>query len=83
MLDQVLQFFEIVPDFDLDIMQPGQTLTQVTTRALEGLGGVLRPQSGTTAVRHRHERGVPVPRARRHRLARARPEGTRPDPTPG
>jgi UDP-N-acetylglucosamine 2-epimerase (non-hydrolysing) len=42
MLDQVLQFFGITPDFDLDIMQSGQTLTQVTTRALDGLDGVLR-----------------------------------------
>ena len=42
MLDQVLQFFGITPDFDLDIMQTGQTLTQVTTRALDGLDGVLR-----------------------------------------
>jgi UDP-N-acetylglucosamine 2-epimerase (non-hydrolysing) len=41
MLDQVLQAFDIVPDYDLDIMQQGQTLTQVTTRALEGLEAVL------------------------------------------
>ncbi|HEY3283600.1 MAG TPA: UDP-N-acetylglucosamine 2-epimerase (non-hydrolyzing) [Armatimonadota bacterium] len=37
MLDQVCRVFDIKPDFDLDIMQVGQTLTQVTTRALEGL----------------------------------------------
>lgn len=41
MLDQVLQAFSIQPDFDLNIMQSGQTLTQVTTRALEGLEKVL------------------------------------------
>lgn len=41
MLDQVLQAFGITPDYDLDIMQAGQTLTQVTTRALEGLEKVL------------------------------------------
>lgn len=41
MLDQVLEAFHITPDYDLDIMQTGQTLTQVTTRALEGLEGVL------------------------------------------
>jgi UDP-N-acetylglucosamine 2-epimerase (non-hydrolysing) len=41
MLDQVLQAFDIVPEYDLDIMQQGQTLTQVTTRALEGLEKVL------------------------------------------
>jgi len=41
MLDQVLKAFSIVPDFDLDIMQSGQTLTQVTTRALDGLEKIL------------------------------------------
>ncbi|MDQ3815217.1 MAG: UDP-N-acetylglucosamine 2-epimerase (non-hydrolyzing), partial [Armatimonadota bacterium] len=41
MLDQVLEFFEITPDFDLDIMQTGQTLTQITTRALGGIDRVL------------------------------------------
>jgi UDP-N-acetylglucosamine 2-epimerase (non-hydrolysing) len=58
MLDQVLQAFQITPDFDLDIMQAGQTLTQVTTRALQGLETVLtgnRPdivlaQGDTTTV---------------------------------
>ena len=33
MLDQVLQLFRIVPDHDLDIMKPGQTLTDITARA--------------------------------------------------
>ena len=41
MLDQVLELFQITPDYDLDIMQKKQTLTQITTRALEGLGEVL------------------------------------------
>ncbi len=36
MLDQVLQLFEIVPDFDLDIMKPGQSLEQVTTNIFLG-----------------------------------------------
>jgi UDP-N-acetylglucosamine 2-epimerase (non-hydrolysing) len=40
-LDQVLEAFHITPDYDLNIMQTGQTLTQVTTRALEGLEKVL------------------------------------------
>jgi len=40
MLDQVLELFRITPDYDLDIMQEKQTLTQITTRALEGLGEV-------------------------------------------
>lgn len=41
-LDQVLRVFEITPDHDLAIMQHGQTLTQITTRALEGLDADLR-----------------------------------------
>ena len=41
MLDQVLELFEIMPDFDLNIIAPRQTLTDVTTRALGGLSPVL------------------------------------------
>ena len=41
MLDQVLELFEIVPDFDLDIMISGQTLSDVTTAILLGLKPVL------------------------------------------
>ena len=42
MLDGVLDCFSIRPDYDLDIMQSGQTLSDITSRVLEGLGGVLR-----------------------------------------
>lgn len=38
MLDQVLQAFEIVPDVDLNLMQPNQTLSGLTARAIESLG---------------------------------------------
>ena len=41
MLDQVLQLFQIVPDTDLDIMTPGQDLTAVTCRVLNGLRDVM------------------------------------------
>ena len=41
MLDQVLEAFSIVPDYDLDIMQPGQTLSALTGRILIGLEPVL------------------------------------------
>ncbi len=37
MLDQVLEIFDITPDYDLNIMQSGQTLTGITARAIEGL----------------------------------------------
>jgi UDP-N-acetylglucosamine 2-epimerase (non-hydrolysing) len=40
-LDQVLQLFDICPEYDLDIMRSGQTLTDVTVGALGGLGLVL------------------------------------------
>ena len=41
MLDQVLELFEIEPDFDLNIMKAGQTLNDVTTSVLVGLKPVL------------------------------------------
>lgn len=41
MLDQVLNLFEISPDYDLDLMKPGQGLFEVTTGALLGLKDVL------------------------------------------
>jgi UDP-N-acetylglucosamine 2-epimerase (non-hydrolysing) len=58
MLDQVNEVFGITPDFDLDIHQPGQTLTSITTRALAGVQQLLaehRPdavvvQGDTTTV---------------------------------
>lgn len=42
MLDQVLAVFDITPDYDLDIMQPGQDLTDVTSRILLGMRGILQ-----------------------------------------
>ncbi len=42
MLDQVLETFKITPDYDLDIMKQGQTLCDITTRALLGLDGVIK-----------------------------------------
>lgn len=37
MLDQVLTLFSIVPDYDLNIMKPGQGLTEITCRILQEL----------------------------------------------
>lgn len=42
MLDQVLQLFEIVPEYDLNIMKPNQDLYDITARILLGMRGVLR-----------------------------------------
>ena len=41
MLDQVLAMADIVPDHDLGVMQPGQSLDALTARLLEGIGKVL------------------------------------------
>ena len=41
MLDQVLELFEITPDYDLNLMKPGQDLTDVTCGILQGLKPVL------------------------------------------
>lgn len=42
MLDQVLDIFEITPDYDLNIMKDRQTLVDVTTKGLEGLDKVMK-----------------------------------------
>ena len=41
MLDQVLDFFEITPDFDLDVMKPNQNLYSLTATIIEGMKDVL------------------------------------------
>ena len=58
MLDQVLTLFDIQPDYDLDLMQPGQSLTALTTRVLHGMENVLaeeKPDLGFRAWRHHHK----------------------------
>jgi UDP-N-acetylglucosamine 2-epimerase (non-hydrolysing) len=42
MLDQVLDLFDILPHYDLDIMKAGQTLSEITCRALMGLEEVIK-----------------------------------------
>ena len=42
MLDQVLKIFEVIPDFDLNIMRQGQDLTDVTARVLTGLRDIFK-----------------------------------------
>ena len=42
MLDQILACFAITPDYDLNIMEPGQTLSGVTAKALKGIEEVLK-----------------------------------------
>jgi UDP-N-acetylglucosamine 2-epimerase (non-hydrolysing) len=50
MLDQVNEVFGITPEFDLDIHQPGQTLTSITTRALAGVQQLLAEQRPDAVV---------------------------------
>lgn len=42
MLDQVLQLFEITPDYDLDLMRPDQSLTDLTCNVLKGLEDIFK-----------------------------------------
>ncbi|WP_173427690.1 non-hydrolyzing UDP-N-acetylglucosamine 2-epimerase [Aneurinibacillus tyrosinisolvens] len=52
MLDQVLDIFSITPDADLDIMKERQTLTQITTRVLEGLDNVMKQEKPDMVLVH-------------------------------
>ena len=42
MLDQVLELFKIEPDYDLNLMTSGQTLAEISTKALNGTSEILR-----------------------------------------
>lgn len=52
MLDQVLSAFHIVPDYDLNIMQPGQTLSDITARVLKGLEEVIGKEKPQIVLVH-------------------------------
>lgn len=52
MLDQVLQLFEIAPDFDLSLMRPGQTLTELTQNVLSGMQRVFESWTPRLLVVH-------------------------------
>ena len=52
MLDQVLTAFDIKPDYDLNIMRDGQTLTDITVRVLEGMNGVIAETSPDIVLVH-------------------------------
>jgi UDP-N-acetylglucosamine 2-epimerase (non-hydrolysing) len=41
MLDHVLELFDITPDYDLNLMRPGQSLAELTTAALTGVDRIL------------------------------------------
>jgi UDP-N-acetylglucosamine 2-epimerase (non-hydrolysing) len=44
MLDQVLRVFDLVPDYDLDLMRPNQTLSRLTASVLEGLEAIFQSE---------------------------------------
>ncbi len=52
MLDQVLERFAIVPQYDLNIMQERQTLSSITSRALTGLESVMREAAPDIVLVH-------------------------------
>lgn len=52
MLDQVLHIFNIKPDYDLNIMQPGQDLYDITSRVLLGMRNVLSKTSPDIVLVH-------------------------------
>ena len=52
MLDQVLQLFKITPDYDLNIMKPGQDLYDVTARVLTGMRDVLKESQPDVVLVH-------------------------------
>jgi UDP-N-acetylglucosamine 2-epimerase (non-hydrolysing) len=52
MLDQVLDLFEIIPDYDLDIMRPGQDLFDVTSNVLSGMKQVLSEEQPDVVLVH-------------------------------
>jgi len=52
MLDQVLEIFGVVPDYDLDIMKPRQTLETITTAVLENIGTAIEAEHPDVVLVH-------------------------------
>ena len=52
MLDQVLEIFDLHPQYDLNIMQPRQTLATITTKALNGLSEVMQQEKPDLVLVH-------------------------------
>lgn len=52
MLDQVLEVFKITPDYDLNIMKKGQTLSEITTRAIMGLEEIITKEKPDIVLVH-------------------------------
>ena len=54
MLDQVLEAFDVVPDYDLSVMKQGQTLFDITTNILSSIKSVLEEVKPDTVLVHGH-----------------------------
>ena len=52
MLDQVLELFELVPDYDLDIMRQGQDLFDITSHVLLGVKRVIQQEMPNIVLVH-------------------------------
>jgi UDP-N-acetylglucosamine 2-epimerase (non-hydrolysing) len=52
MLDQVMELFELVPDYDLNIMKPNQTISQITSNVLIGLEEILKKEKPDMILVH-------------------------------
>ena len=52
MLDQVLETFRVIPDYDLEIMKDGQTLFDITMRVLDGMKSILKEVSPDVVLVH-------------------------------
>lgn len=52
MLDQVLETFWVIPDYDLEIMKDGQTLFDITMRVLDGIKSILKETSPDVVLVH-------------------------------
>ncbi|NLO89375.1 MAG: UDP-N-acetylglucosamine 2-epimerase (non-hydrolyzing), partial [Clostridia bacterium] len=52
MLDQVLDLFEIEPQYDLNIMRHGQTLSEITGKVLEGIGEIIAGEKPNLVLVH-------------------------------
>ena len=52
MLDQVLKIFKIHPQYDLNIMKQGQTLSQITTKVLNGLEEIIQKEKPDIVLVH-------------------------------
>ena len=52
MLDQVLEIFKIKPDYDLNIMKPNQSLSQITSRVMLKLDDILETEKPDIVLVH-------------------------------